>query len=105
MGFPLEGFAIVAKEPILDGSRPDFTKLSLVDAVRCFWFLNCLQPNIRCIFKDSNWVLFSHGKGVNDEGIGGRLLASLLTGLRVRIESVSTELLWSIASLVSLALI
>ena len=62
---------------MVDGSRPEFTKLALVAAVRCFWFLNCLQPNMQCRFKDSNWVLFSHGAGVEDGGIGGRLLASL----------------------------
>ena len=74
MDFTLEGFAIVAKEPMLDESRPEFTKLALVDVVRCFWFLNCLQPKMRCRFNDSNWVLFSHGAGVNDCGIGGNLL-------------------------------
>ena len=77
MGFPLEGFLIVTKEPMVDVSRPEFTKLALVAAVRCFWFLNFLQPKIRCRFKESNWVLFSHGAGVDDGGLGGRLLESL----------------------------
>ena len=67
----------MAKEPMVDGSRPEFTKLTFVAAVRCFWFLNFLQPKMRCRFKDSNWVIFSHGAGVEDDGIGGRLLASL----------------------------
>ena len=62
---------------MVDGSRPEFTKLAFVAAVRCFWFLNCLHPNMRWRFKDSNWVLFSHGAGVDDGGIGGRLEAYL----------------------------
>ena len=73
----MAGFEIVAKELMVDGSTPDFTKLAFVAAVRCFWFMNFLHTKIRCIFKDSKWVLFSHGAGVNDGGIGGRLLASL----------------------------
>ena len=36
MGFPLGGFEIVAKESIVDGIRPEFTRLALVAAVRCF---------------------------------------------------------------------
>ena len=87
------------------GSRPEFTKLAFVAAVRCFWFLNFLHPKMWCRFKDSNWVIFSHGAGIGNGGIGGRLLASLLNRLRVRIYSGLTELLWSIASLGSLALI
>ena len=58
----------------VDLSSPN---LNFFDAVRCFWFLNCLQPKMRCIFKDSNWVLFSHGACIDDGGIGGRLLSSL----------------------------
>ena len=77
MGFPLEGFSIVAKEPMVDGSRPEFTKLAFVAVVRCFWFLNCIHLKMLCIFKESNWVIFSHGAGVDDGEIGGRLLASL----------------------------
>ena len=77
IGFPFAGFAILAKEPMLDGSRPELTKLAFVAAVRCFWFLNCLHPNMRWIFKDSNWVILSHGAGVDDGGIGGRLEESL----------------------------
>ena len=34
--FPLRGLAIVAKDPIVDGRRPELTRLSLVAAVRCF---------------------------------------------------------------------
>ena len=71
IGFPFAGFAIVAKEPMLDGSRPEFTKLAFVAAVRCFWFLNFLHPNMHWRFKDSNWVIFSHGAGVDDAVIGG----------------------------------
>ena len=59
----------------MDGSRPDFTKLAFVAAVRCFWFLNFPYPNIRWRFKTLNWVLFSHGVGVNDGGVGSRLEA------------------------------
>ena len=73
IGFPFAGFAIVAMEPMVDGSRLEFTKLAFVAAVRCFWFLSFLHPNIQCIFKDSNWVLFLHGAAVDDGGIGGRL--------------------------------
>ena len=76
IGFTLEGFAIVAKEPMVDGSRPDSTKLTFFAAVRRFWFLNCLHQNMRWIFKVSNWVLFSHDVGVGNRGIGGRLVAS-----------------------------
>ena len=75
IGFSFAGFAIVAKERISDGSRPEFTKLAFVASVRCFWFLNCLHPNILWRFNDSNWVLFSHGAGVDNGGIGGRLEA------------------------------
>ena len=77
MSFPLGGLAIVAKEMMVDGSRPEFTRIALVAAVRCFWFLNCPQPKMRCRFKESNWVLFSHGAGVDYGGIGGKLLAYL----------------------------
>ena len=62
---------------MLDGIRPEFTKLAFVAAVRCFLFLNCLHPKMWCRFKDSNWVLFSHGAGVDNRGIVGRLLAYL----------------------------
>ena len=41
------------------------------------WFLNCLHPNMRWGFKDSNWVILSHDAGVDDGGIGGRLEVSL----------------------------
>ena len=68
---------MVAKEPMIYGSRPDFTKLSFVAAVRFFWFLNFLHPKMWWIFKASNWILFSHGAGVDDDEVGGRLLASL----------------------------
>ena len=71
--FPFAGFAIVAKETMVDGSRLEFTKLAFVAAVRCFWFLNCLHPNVQWIFKDLHWVLFLHGAGVDDGGIRGRL--------------------------------
>ena len=91
MGFPLGGLEIVAKEPMVDGSRPELTRLAFVSAVICFWFLNFLQLKIRWIFKDSNWFLFSHGAGVDYGGIWGRMLASLWTRLRVRMESGSTE--------------
>ena len=77
MGFSLGGFTIVAKEPMLDGSIPELTRLEFFDAARFFLFLNLLQPKMRWRFKDSDWVLFSHGAGINDGGIGGRLLASL----------------------------
>ena len=77
VGFTLAGFVIVEKDPMVDGSRPEFTKLAFVSAVRYFWILNFLLPNTRWRFKDSNWVLLSYGAGVYDGGIGGRLLASL----------------------------
>ena len=60
----------VAKEPMVDGSRPEFIKPAYLVEIRCFWFLNCLHPNMRWRFKESNWVLFSHGAGVDNEGIG-----------------------------------
>ena len=77
IGFPFAGFAIVSKEPMVDGSRPEVTKLAFIVAVRCFWLINGLHPNIMWRLNDSNWVLFSHGAGVDDGGIGGRLEASL----------------------------
>ena len=77
IGFPFAAFAIVAKEPMVDGIRPEFTKLEFVAAVRCFWFLNFLHLNMRWIFKDPKWVIFSHGTGVDDGGVWGRLEASL----------------------------
>ena len=77
IGFPFSGFAIFAKEPMVYGIRPEFTKLAFVAAVRCFWFLNCLHPNILWRFNDSDWVILSHGAGVDDGGIGSRLEASL----------------------------
>ena len=60
---------------------------------------------MRWIFKESKWVLFSHDAGVNDVRIGGRFLASLSTRLIVQVKIGSTKFLWSIASLVSVALI
>ena len=36
MGFPLGGLEMVSNEPIIDGRRPEFTRLALVAAVRCF---------------------------------------------------------------------
>ena len=77
IGLPFARFSIVAKELMVDVSRPEFTKLAFVAAVRCFWFLNGLHPNMRWVIKDLNWVLFSHGAGVDYGGIGGRLKASL----------------------------
>ena len=59
----------------MDGSRPEFTKLAFVAAVRCFWFLNCLYPNILWRLNDSKWVLLSYGAGVDDGVIGGMLEA------------------------------
>ena len=35
-GIVLGRFAMVAKEPIVDGITPEFTRLTLVAAVRCF---------------------------------------------------------------------
>ena len=102
ISFTFAGFSVVAKEPMVDGSRLDFTKLEFVAAVRCFWLLNILHPNMRWISKDSNWVLFSHGAGVDNGGIGGRLEKSLWMRLRVRREIGSTEFLWSSVSLGSL---
>ena len=59
----------MAKELMLDGIRPEFTILALVATVRCFLILNCLQPKMWWSFKDSKWVLLSHGAGVDDGGI------------------------------------
>ena len=66
ISFLLDGFEIVAKELMVDVSRPDFTKLAIVAVVRCFWFLNFLHPNMRWRLKDSNWVLLSHSTGFDD---------------------------------------
>ena len=77
IGFIFAGFAIVAKEPMVNGIRPEFTKLAFVAAVRYLLFLNGLHPNILWIFKYVNWVLFSNGACVDDRGIGGRLEAYL----------------------------
>ena len=100
--FSLGGLSIVAKEPIFDGRRPELTRLALVAAVRCLWLRNYLQPNMRWRLRDSNCVLFSHGAGVNEGWIGGRLVASLWTILRVWMGSGSKEFLWRVASLGSL---
>ena len=67
----------MAKKPMVDGSKTELTKMAFVAAVRCFWFLNFLHPKMRCRFNDSNWVIFSHGAGVDNGMIGGRLLAYL----------------------------
>ena len=77
MGFTLVGLVMVAKELIVDGRRPEFTRLVLVSTARCFWLRNCLQPKMRWIFRDSKCVQFLHGDGVNDGWIGGILVASL----------------------------
>ena len=74
--FPLRVLVIVANKLIVDGRRPQFTRLALVSAVRCFLLRNCLQPKILWIFSDLNCVLFSHGAGVNKVGIGGILVMS-----------------------------
>ena len=105
MGFPLGGLKMVAKEPMVDGRRPDFTRPALVAAVRCFWLRNCLQPKMQWRFRDSNWIQFSHGAGVYYGGIWGRLLASLWTRLRVQMGGGSTEFLWSVALLGSVGVI
>ena len=68
---------MIAKEPIVDGIRPVFKRLVLVATVRCFLLQNFLQPKKRCIFRDSNCFQLSHGAGIDDGGIGGRLVASL----------------------------
>ena len=62
---------------MVDGSIPEFTNLAFFAVVRCFWFLDCLHPNMRRRFKELEWVLLSHGAGVDDGDIGGRLVASL----------------------------
>ena len=77
IAFPLEGFSIVEKEPIVDGIRPVFKILVLVAMVRCFLLQNFLQPKKRWIFRESNCFRLSHGAGIDDGGIGGRLVASL----------------------------
>ena len=84
MGFPLGGLAMEAKEPIVDGRRPDFTRLALVAAVRCFWLRNFLQSKMRWRFRDSNCVWFSHGAGVDDGRTGGKLVEYMWNILRVR---------------------
>ena len=77
MVFPLGGLEMVAKEPMFYGRIPEFTRLALVAAVRCFLFRNYLQPKMRWRFRDLKWVQLLHGVGVNDVGMGGRLLASI----------------------------
>ena len=96
---------MVAKEPMVYERRPEFTRIELVAAVRWFWLRNCLHPNMRWRCRDSNWVQLSHGAGVDDGGIWGRLLASLWNILIVRMESGSTEFLWSVELLVSVGVI
>ena len=100
--FPLVGFLIVAKELILDGRIHELTILALVSAVRCFWLRNFLQPKMQWRLRDLNCVLFSHGASVNEGGIGGRLVASLWTILRVRMGIGSTAFLWRVVTLGSL---
>ena len=97
--FPLVGFLIVAKEPIVDGRRPEFTILALVSVVRFFWLRNCLQPKMRWIFRYSYCFRFLHGSRVDEVGIGGILVASLWTRLIVRMESGSMEFLWRVVFL------
>ena len=68
---------MVAKEPMVDGKRPELKRLALVSAVRCLQLCNFLQPNILCRFIDLNCVLFLHGASVDEGGIGRRLVVSL----------------------------
>ena len=68
---------IVAKEKIVDGRRSELTRLALVSAVRWFLLWNCLQPKMRWILRGSKCVIFSHGAGVYEGGIGRRLLEFL----------------------------
>ena len=99
MGFPLGGLEMAAKEMIFDKRRTEFTRLALVAAARRFWLRNFLQPKMRWRFRDLNFVRILHGVGVDDEGIGGRLVASMWTRLRVRMESVSMEFFCIVSSL------
>ena len=75
--FPLGELAIVAKDMIFDGIGLELKGLALVAAVRYFLLRNCLQPNMQWILRDSKCVLLSHGSGVDEGGIGRRLIASL----------------------------
>ena len=105
MRFPLGVLDILEKEPMVDGKRPEFTIIAFVAAVRLFWLRNFLQPKMRCRFRDLDWVWFLHGYGVDNIGIGGRLIESLWTRLRMQTESGSTEFLWSVALLGSVGVI
>ena len=97
MVLPLGLLAMVAKEPIVDRRRPDFIRLALVATVRCFWLRNCLQPKMLWRFRDLNCVRLFHGAGVDDRLIGGRLVASMWTRLRVRMEISYTEFFCRVA--------
>ena len=68
---------MVAKDPMFDRRRPELTIFLLVSAVRLFLLRNWQHPKILYRFSDSNCVIFLHGAGVDEGGIGRRLVASL----------------------------
>ena len=91
MSFPLRGLDIVAKDPMMDGRRPELTRLALFSVARWFLLRNWWHLQSLYIFCESNCVLFLHDSGV-DEGCTDRILVvSLWTRLRVRMESGYTE--------------
>ena len=51
---------IVAKEPMVRGTSPVWTRCALDEAaVRCCWFLNFWHPKILCSLRVSKVVQFS----------------------------------------------
>ena len=52
MDFPFGGFRIVAKDPIVEGIRPEFTILAVVVEVIWVFLKKYLQPNILWILRD-----------------------------------------------------
>ena len=85
MVFPLEGLAIVEKEPIVDGIITEFTKPALVAELRFFLLRKFLQLKMQWRFRDSNCVQLLHGAGVDDGGIPplvvGRTLGMIMLGV------------------------
>ena len=86
MDFPFSGFGVVAKDPVVEGRRPQLTILAFVAEARWFLLRKCRKTKILCILRDPNCVLFFQRSGVEDLGTGGRLDISWFTRWRVCVE-------------------
>ena len=63
----------MAKDPIVEGRNPESTRLESVAEVIWVWLRKRLQPNIPWRLRDSNYVMFLKGDGVEYWGTSGRL--------------------------------